>query len=257
MNRIAVLFALMLMLVLAGCTTTSTSEQKVADIAGKTDATQRAQIHTERSGEYFRLGSMAVALEAAQQAISAQPNYAPAHNMLGLVYMELREDAKAQAAFEQAIRIAPADSDALNNYGWFLCQRVDAKRSLPFFERALRNPLYTTPQRAHFNAGVCARKAGDLALAETSLRASLQRAPEFAAALLELTDLTFALGRTKEAEATFARYSRLVRDPDANGLLLGARLARATGDRTAEANYVAQLRRRYPDAPQTRDVMNR
>jgi type IV pilus assembly protein PilF len=45
-----------------------------------------------------------------------------------------------------------------------------------------------------------------------------------------------------------------VRDPDANGLLLGARIARATGDRNAEAGYISQLRRRFPDAPQTREA---
>ncbi|MEI6737835.1 MAG: tetratricopeptide repeat protein, partial [Pseudomonadota bacterium] len=84
-------------------------------MATKVEPIQRAQIHTERSAEWFRNGRLATALEAAQQAISALSSYAPAHNMLALIYMELREDAKAQAAFEQAIRLAPGDSDALNN----------------------------------------------------------------------------------------------------------------------------------------------
>ncbi|AMS32180.1 hypothetical protein AEM42_06815 [Betaproteobacteria bacterium UKL13-2] len=239
---------------LVGCTTTTTTQQKPADMPGKTDATQRAQIHTERAAEYYRLGSMSVALEAAQQAISAQSNHAPAHNMLALVYMELREDSKAQASFEQAIRLAPNESDFLNNYGWFICQRQNAQRSLPYFEQAVRNPLYTTPHRALNNAGICARKAGDVKAAEVNLRASLQRAPEFAAALYELADLLYAQGRLKEADGVFVRYSMSVRDPDANGLLLGARIARATGDRNAEAGYISQLRRRFPDAPQTREA---
>jgi type IV pilus assembly protein PilF len=240
---------------LVGCSTTTTTEQKTADMAGKTDTTQRAQIHTERAAEYYRLGIMSVALEAAQQAVAAQSNHAPAHNMLALIYMELREDNKAQAAFEQAIRLAPGESDFLNNYGWFLCQRVSAQRSLPYFDQALRNPLYSTPYRAHYNAGVCSRKAGDNSAAERNLRAALQRAPEFAAALYELADLEFSQGRIKEADADFARYTKSIRDPDANGLLLGARIARTMGDRNAEAGYIAQLRRRFPDAPQTRDAV--
>jgi type IV pilus assembly protein PilF len=239
---------------LAGCSTTTTTEQKQADIAGKTDATQRAQIHTERAAEYYRLGLMSVALEAAQQAVSAQNNYAPAHNMLALIYMELREDAKAQSAFEQAIRLAPADSETLNNYGWFLCQRISPQRSLQYFDQAVRNTLYTTPHKAYYNAGVCARKAGDNTAAENNLRASLQRAPEFAAALYELADLSFSQGRLREAETVFGRYTKSVRDPDANGLLLGAKIARATGDRNAEAGYISQLRRRFPDSPQTREA---
>jgi len=240
---------------LAACSTTTTTEQKQANMAGKTDPTQRAQIHTERAAEYYRLGIMAVALEAAKQAISANNNYAPAHNMLALIYMRLNEDAKAQAAFEQAIRIAPNDSDTLNNFGWFLCQGKSPQRSLPYFAQALRNPLYTTPHLAHYNAGVCARRAGDTTAAENSLRASLQRAPEFAVALYELADLLFAQARIKDADAMFSRYNKSVRDPDANALLLGTRIARATGDRNAEAGYIAQLRRRYPDSPQTQDAV--
>ena len=258
MNRFAQIVCSQLSVVallLAGCSTSTTTEQRQADMAGKTDPTQRAQIHTERAAEYYRLGIMAVALEAAQQAVAANTNYGPAHNMLALIYMRLNEDAKAQAAFEQAIRIAPTDSDALNNFGWFLCQGKNPQRSLLYFEQALRNPLYTTPHLAHYNAGVCARRAGDANKAEISLRASLQRAAEFAGSLYELADLLFAQARIKEADAMFTRYNKSVRDPDANALLLGTRIARATGDRNAEAGYVSQLRRRYPDSPQTRDAV--
>ena len=153
MNRFVSLLVLIALLVLqAACSTTTTTEQKQADMAGKTDSTQRAAIHTERAAEYYRLGSMAVALEAAKQSVAAQSSYAPAHNMLALIYMELREDSKAQASFEQAIRLAPNFSDAINNYGWFICQRLTPQRSLPYFEQAIRDPLYTTPHRAQKSA---------------------------------------------------------------------------------------------------------
>lgn len=254
-SRLCMLAAAALVTLVAGCSTTTSTEQKQADMAGKTDPTQRAQIHTERAAEYYRLGIMAVAQEAALQAVAASTSYAPAHNMLALIYMRLGEDAKAQAAFEQAIRIAPNDADTLNNYGWFLCQGKTPQRSLPYFEQALRNSLYTTPHLAHYNAGVCARRAGDANAAENSLRASLQRAPEFAGALYELSDLMYSQARIKDADAMFSRYNKSVRDPDANALLLGTRLARATGDRNAEAGYISQLRRRYPDSPQTRDAV--
>ena len=42
---------------------------------------------------------MAVALEELRIAIADDPNYAPAYNMLGLVYMELRENAAARGEF--------------------------------------------------------------------------------------------------------------------------------------------------------------
>lgn len=246
-----------LAMVLTGCSTTTTTETKTADMATKVEPTQRAQIHTERSAEWFRNGRLATALEAAQQAVAAQSSYAPAYSMLALIYMELREDVKAQASFEQALRLSPADSLTLNNYGWFICQRQDPKRSLRYFNQALRNPLYPTPETALYNAGVCSRLAGDIAMAETNLRAALVRDPQFGPALYELADIAFSQMRYKEADAQFARFSNLVREPDANGLLLGAKISRAMGDRNAEAGYISQLRRRFPDSPQAREAGSR
>jgi type IV pilus assembly protein PilF len=254
LRYVASITAAIAVITLAACSTTSTTETKVADIAGKTSPTQRAQIHTERAGEYFRMGKMSVALEAVQQAVSSASNYAPAHNMLALIYMELREDVKAQAAFEQALKIAPEDSDVLNNFGWFICQRQDPVKALGYFDRAVRNPLYSTPQRALYNAGVCARMGGSRAQAETYFQRALMRDAQFAAALGELADLAFAQNRMKEAESYFERYTAILREPDANTLLLGAKIARANGNRNNEAGYISQLRRRFPDSPQAREA---
>ena len=261
MNRVNVGLVVAVLLgtvvLMSGCSTTTTTETKTADMATKVAPTQRAQIHTERSAEYFRIGRLATSLEAAQQAVAADAKYAPAHNMVALIYMELRDNEKAQAAFDRAILLAPNDSDTLNNYGWFICERQDPKRALPYFTKALRNPLYSTPERALYNAGVCARRAGDNATAETNLRAALVRDPQLAPALYELADIAFSQTRYKEADAQFARFSAMVREPDANGLLLGAKISRAMGDRNSEAGYVSQLRRRFPDAPQTREATTR
>jgi type IV pilus assembly protein PilF len=245
--------ALAMMAVFAtGCTTTSDTKTQVADIAGKTTSTQRAQIHTERSAEYFKLNRMAIAVEAAQEAIKSDPSYAPAYGMLGIVYMEIREDKKAEQAFEQAVRLAPADSEILNNYGWFLCDRVAPQRSYTFFERALRNPLYTTPERARYNWGVCARRAGDLATAETQQREALVRAPQFAQAHYEIAEIQFAQKQFREADVSLGRFFSMVREPAIEPLWLAVRVARARGDRESENTYTIQMRRRFPDAPQTR-----
>ena len=48
------------------------------------------------------------------------------------------------------------------------------------------------------------------------------------------------------------RHNQLVQAPSVEALYLGARIAHAQGDRTAESSYVQQLRRRFPDATQTR-----
>jgi type IV pilus assembly protein PilF len=244
------------MFVLSGCNTTSETQTKTADIAGKTTNTQRAQIHTERSAEYYRLNKMAVAIDAAQDAIKSDPNYAAAHSMLGLIYMELKEDAKAQKAFEQAVRVAPEDSDVLNNFGWFICERQSPDRSYTYFERALKNSLYTTPERARYNWGVCARRAGNNTLAETQLREAITRSAAYAPAHYELAEIQFSSMRFREADASLGRYMALVREPPVEALWLAVRIARARNDRDSENTYTMQMRRRFPDAPQTREAFD-
>lgn len=240
------------LVMMSGCVSTTAVESKVADQAAKSDPLSRGQIHTELAAEYFRQGNLAVALEAAKQAISANPSHAPAHNMLGIIYMRLGDDAKAAQSFEQALRLVPGDSESLNNYGWFVCQRQNPANAMQYFQAALKNPLYATPESALYNAGVCMKKAGDINAAELQFRSALQRQPLMAAALYELADIEFARGRAREAEVLLARHNQLTQMPNADALLLGARIARSQGDKSAESSYVQQLRRRFPDAPQTR-----
>ena len=237
---------------LSGCVSTTAVESRLADQAAKSDPLARAQIHTERGAEYYRMGNLAVALEATNQAIAADPRHAPAYNMLGIIYMQLGDDTKAAQAFEQALRLVPGDSESLNNYGWFVCQRQNPANALQYFQAALKNPLYATPESAHYNAGVCLKKAGDSTAAEVQFRSALQRQPRMVAAMYELAETEFTRGRLREAEGLLARHNQLVQLPGADALLLGARIARAQGDKSAESSYLQQLRRRFPDAAQTR-----
>jgi type IV pilus assembly protein PilF len=245
------------LLLLGGCVSQTTIESKLPDQASPSDPAFRAKVHTERAGEYYRIGNYGVAIEAAQQALAAVPGHAPAYNMLGVIYMQLKQDAKAGEAFEQAMKLSPNDSDVMHNYGWFICERRNPAQSMSYFQAALKNPLYNSPERALYHAGVCVRKTGDIAQAEANFRAALQRQPQFAAPMVDLSDLLLGLGRVKEAEMYLNRYMTIVQSAPADALLLGVRVARAAGDKTAEASYSQQLRRRFPDSPQTRAADSR
>ena len=121
----------------------------------------RARIHAELGGLYFQRGNMGVALEELRMAIAADPSYAPAYNVLGLVFMDLRENAQAQANFERAIRLSPNDADVNHNYALFLCQSGREADSARYFLAAVRNPLYSQPQKSYAAAGACAIKANN------------------------------------------------------------------------------------------------
>ena len=123
------------------------------------DPRNRAKLHTELASLYYSNGNLGVALEELRNATAADANYAPAHGMFGLVYMQLKENQRAEENFERALRLAPNDADINHNYGWFLCQTAREPESIKYFLHALRNPLYATPCALVYRGGrVLARR---------------------------------------------------------------------------------------------------
>jgi type IV pilus assembly protein PilF len=238
---------------LAGCVAQTTVETRSVQDAVASDARLRAEIHTSLAGQYYQRGNLVVALEETRLAIKEDPGYAPAHNVRALIFMELREDAQARAAFEQALRLAPNDPDVMNNFGLFLCLRGEPDRGMAYFARVQADTIYSTPEKPLLNAGVCARIQGKNREAEDFLRRAVVIRPDLAGALYSLAEILYEKGSYKEAENYLVRYMRLG-EPTLSALVLGVKLARAQGEKAAEDSMMQQLRRRFPDAPQTRDL---
>ena len=239
---------LALLALLAACATPQPEGPKVESTSfsgGSHDPRNRARVRTELAALYYQRGNMNVALEELRLAVAADPGYATAHGMFGLVYMELKENALAQASFERALGLAPDDPDINHNYGWFLCQTSREEQSMAYFQRALRNPLYATPARTHTAAGTCALRRGDLAGAEVFLQRALAIDPNQPAALLQLAQVRYRQMNYPEARRLLARHAKLV-EPSAESLWLALRVERRLGQRTTELSYANQLRRRFP-----------
>ena len=245
MNRISILI---LLVALAGCTTPPTKSETGEP---RNAAENRARVHTELGAAYYGIGQMPVAIQELKEAIIADPEYGPAHSQLGLVYMTLKEDALAQQSFERALKIDPNDSLANNNYGMFLCQRKREKEAMKYFATALKNPLYSTPENAYTNAGVCARMQGDDVKGEEWLRKALALQPDQSQALYQLADISYKRGDLTGARTLLNRHMQ-VSTPSADALWLGARIEQRLGNRTALASYGTQLNNRYPGAAQTK-----
>jgi type IV pilus assembly protein PilF len=245
------------MALLAGCAGTGQQGQTAAYVpppAAETDQGTRARIHTELASGYFEVGNYGVALQEANEALKSDSSYAPAYNVLALVYMELRDDAAAEQNFQRALRLVPQDSDTNNNYGWFLCRRQREKESLKYFLTALRNPLYKTPEKAWVNAGVCSRQAGDVAAAEDYFQRAVKMKPNQPQALFNLADLSYRDGRFGQAKTYLGQLQREVA-PNAEVLWLALRIERQLGNRNAEASYGFQLRKNFPDSRETRALL--
>lgn len=218
------------------------------------EARTRARIHTELAAGYYELGNMSVALEEANIALRADAQYSPAYNVAGLIYSNLKEDQLAEQNFQQALSINALDSDANNNYGWFLCQRKREAEGVKYLLAALRNPLYQNPDRTYVNAGLCARQQGDLAAAEQYFQSALKLRPTQAQALFYASEVAYARGDFPLAKQYVDRLTQ-VAQPNAQVLWLGLRIERKLGDRTSEESYAHRLRSNFPESKEARALL--
>lgn len=215
----------------------------------ETESRARAKAFTDLASAYFSRGQMKVALDEVRKAIQSDSGYGPAYNVLGLIYMELAEDKLAEENFRRAISLDRTDSEAHNNFGWFLCTRARYDDGLEQFSDALRNPLYAKPEQAMTNAALCNEKKGDIKQADAYYNKALKLQPDYGLAIIKLADLNFRQGNLKEAQRLLTRYQE-VSQPTSESLWLGVRLERKLGDKNQEAAYNLQLRKRFPDSPE-------
>ncbi len=237
---------LLMVSILTGCAGGSNTVKQ-----GQARSQNSAKVHTELAGMYFERAQMGIALSEIDLALQAEKNYAPAYSVRGLIHMSLREDKEAEDDFQQSLRLDKADSEAHNNYGWFLCQRNKETESIAHFMAAVKNPLYTTPERAYLNAGLCMQKAGKNVDAEDFLERALRVQPDLTQALQAMAELKFADGDYPAAKKYLTRFAKGNENLSAAQLWLAVRIERKTRDGNAEASYALQLRQHYPDARET------
>jgi len=241
------LLALVPHLLLWGCARDGYDHDTGTIVGEVGDPRNRAKLHTELASLYFSNGNLGVALEELRAAAAADSSYAPAYGMYGLVYMRMRENDRAEASFERALRIAPNDADINHNYGWFLCQTGREPASIKYFLHAIRNPLYATPWRSYSAAGFCTLRMNQVKEAEGFFERALKLEPDDAATLLQLGALRYRQGNVGDARKLVARHNKLVA-PSAESLWLALRIERRLGERVAEQGFANQLRRRFPES---------
>ena len=228
----------------------SSSGAVIGEAAG---SRERARIHTELAGAYYQRGNLGVALSEARIAIAADSGYAPAYNVLGLVYGDLRELSEAQEAFERSLRLNPNDPDANHNYAWFLCENKREEESIRYFLLAVRHPLYATPQKSYAMAAACAQRKNNQRDAEEYLERALRLDPNYTPALINLAQTKYRRGDLDAARGLVGRYNKLT-EPSAESLWLAVRIERKLGDASAATSYANQLRRRFPGSREYQDM---
>lgn len=213
------------------------------------DDQTRAKARTGLGLAYLRDGRYEIALDEAQAALANLESYAPAHNLMALVRMGLGQNDQADASFRQAVRLAPDNPEFANNYGWFLCQTGKVKDSFAWFNRALNNPLFKSPERALHNLGVCSLIDKDDIAGESYLFRALKFDPNNLRAYYLLAEIDYRRKRYDDARDWLEKLHAKI-EPTAETVWLSLRIDRKLGDRRSEAANTGVLRGKFRDSPE-------
>ena len=214
---------------------------------GRARAPSAADVYVKLAAEYMKQGQFDLALRNARTAVETDGGNGEAHNILGLIYQHLKQDALSESHLGSAVRLEPRNPFFHNAYGAFLCEKGRYGEADQEFVRALENPLYPTPEMALNNAGVCAARGGDNAKAQGYFRQALQRSPSLPSALFQMADLEFQ-GNEFESARNHLRRFHEVSQPSPRSLWLAIRIERAAGNQDGAASFELLLRSRFPDA---------
>ncbi|UTH72561.1 type IV pilus biogenesis/stability protein PilW [Chromobacterium sp. IIBBL 290-4] len=221
------------------------------------NAQDLARIRSQLAVEYAKIGNLKVALDNANQAVQADPTLVSAYLTRAYVLNLLQQSGPAEEDFQRALRLDPASPEVNNNYGLFLCEHGKPQESLAWFQKALANPLYDSPQSAYLNLGRCSAKLGRQEQANDYLLSALRAAPEYAPALRELANLQLEQGNARLAAFYFGRLRRAASSAlDAADWWLGARIARKAGDDALESECANVLKNQYPDSRETQLLLS-
>jgi type IV pilus assembly protein PilF len=231
-----------------GATPGTGSAEPITD-SDEPDARKRARIRIELAAGYFAEGQNTVALDEIKLALQADPTYAPAYGLRGLVYMGMNNDSLAEESFQRSIQLNPRDPDALHNYGWYACQRGRYAQSSDLFQRALASPVYGGQARTLLALGICQIRAGQFEEAEANLARSYELDAANPIVAYNLASLQFRRGDDAKAQFTIRRLNN-TELANAETLWLGIKVERRLRNREAMAQLAQQLSRRYPDSAQ-------
>lgn len=216
---------------------------------GQADVKRRADIRLELATAYFTSGQNDIALQELNRALELSPRRADVLGLRGLVLMQVGDSEAAGQSLRDALRIEPDNPSLQNNMGWVLCQKGEFDKAMVYFEGALSNKSYTSPDKALVNAGLCRMRQGQGTQAEVFLRRALDTDPTNLQAHAGLARLAYDRADYPRARSHLLKVIESEQAGPEN-FLMAVLIERKRGDAASEQSLLAQWRRRFPESPQ-------
>ncbi len=253
MNLSSRALALSLVLVFslfAGCAGSGGGASPGAGRSSQADNAKRAQARFDLAAAYFAQGQNEVALEEINRSISANDESSRAFNLKALILANMGDERGSEESFKRALQLNSLDADVLQNYAWFSCQLRRYTEAESLFQQALRIPGYRDAARTLLTSGICQARAGQLREAEKRLSAASERGGPDPAVFANLADVLFRLGEYERARFQIRRVNSVPEWVTAQTLWLAIRIEHRLGNESALSLLGAQLRNKFPQAPE-------
>ena len=225
----------------------SVSRADLVTASDESSERKRARIRVELAVGYLEQGKTNIALDEVKLALAADPNFADAYNLRGLIYMGLNEFSLAQDSFLKALALRPRDPNILHNLGWLMCQQARYPEAMAEFSKALADPAYGARAKTYMTQGLCQIRAGQRREAEQSLLKSYESDPANPVTSYNLANLLFQNGEVARAQFYIRRLNNS-EWANAQSLWLGIKVENRIADRVALLQLANQLAKRFPQS---------
>lgn len=153
-----------ILLTFASCATLSKSEKE-------------ATAHYRLGLSQLNSNNIQAAYVEFQKALKLNDSDKEIHNAIGIVYMKLDDFGSAERSFKRAVSIDWDYSEAYNNLCFLYVEKREFEKSIEYCDKALKNQLYPTPEKALYNLGRAHYRLGNYNEAIKNFSQATKRAP--------------------------------------------------------------------------------
>jgi type IV pilus assembly protein PilF len=218
---------------------------------GETKMQKASKINVQLGIGYYQRNNLEQANAKLVKALRQNPASSQAHHAYAVLQNRFLEKEKAEKHFKKAIELDPENSEALTNYGAFLCADGHYLQAEKMFLQAVENPLYKTPEVAYTNAAVCLRKLKQdqrhMARVKKYLKKALGQKNNFPPALLNMAEISVEEKNYEFAKLYLDRYHQVAR-ANPRSLWLAIQNELAAGHPHKATEFAQQLEQDFPDS---------
>ena len=162
----------------------------------------KAMHELEQSLKAYKSGDWRGSATHLEKVLSIDPQYYPAHNALGRLYVQMHEYEKALGEFEKATTAEPRSAQEMHNLSATLC----LMKRYPESERAARATLQIDPMRATTRYVLATALIGEGRVNDEAVELLKQSSAEVPNARLVLAHALIGRGAKEEATAELRAY---------------------------------------------------